>query len=261
MRETILPPDMHVHTNASWCAAREMSPWAIAGAAGTAGARIIGLADHLWLDPKRGTRPAAERLFRLRDEAFHCGSGASLRLGAEADCAPGLGVAGGETLRRLDFAVVSYHFADLRRGTRDWPTSPEKLAEIMVEGFRSVVEAPFVTIAGHPFFVPLRIMGRMPAVVTTRLSETFDRARRQAEPWLVLAARRGIALELNAKALGPLARRMLLPFFRDAAEIGCRFALSSDAHRLADIGETRALLSYADEIGVRKTSFLDVPGA
>ncbi len=260
MSARFLPPDLHVHTNASWCAGREMSPDAIARAGEISRIPAIGLADHLWLDPKRGTRPAPERLLRLREEIRKPDARKILLVGAEADCAPGIGAAGGKSLSKLDFAVVAYHFADLRRGLVPWPETPEALASMIVDGFRAVIEAPFVTVAGHPFFIPPRILARLPEGLLSNLDEAFEAARKRVGPLFELAARRGIALELNAKALGPVARRTLLPLFRAAAEQGCRFALSSDSHMLGDIGKTRLMLGYAEKIGLKESSFLE-PGA
>ena len=243
--------EFHLHTGISWCAAREMSPEAISAKAGAMGLARIGLADHLWLDPRRGSRPAVGWILRVREALRALPAGGPVMLvGAEADCAPGLGAAGGDALRDLDYVVAAYHFSDVRTGLAPWPSSPDELALRMLDGFRSLIDAPGVRIAGHPFFVPPRVWNRLPLSVQDNPDEAFARVVRGAGRLLALAAERGIAIELNAKALGPWSRAALLPIVRIARECGCRFALSSDAHRLDEIGRSRTLADWVSAAGI-----------
>ncbi|MEK7766353.1 MAG: hypothetical protein AAB368_08955, partial [bacterium] len=249
------------HTNASWCAAAEMSVAAVAVAAHAAGLARIGLSDHLWLDPRRGSRPAVTRILALRETLARLATPVDLALGAEADCAPGLGIAGGDGLAALDFVVAADHFSDLRQGAAPWPRTSEELAARLAEGLRAIMAAPATTHAGHPFYLPARVLRQMPwlfpgrvptglGLTPDRMAEVLRLALPLATPALELAARRGVRIELNAKALGPRSRPLLLPFFRRAREIGCAFACASDAHRLAEVGRHRALAGYAREIGL-----------
>jgi len=240
-----------VHTSISWCAASDMTPEAMTARAAREGLAAIGFADHLWLDRRRGSRPALDWILRLRDALARIPpAGPSRLVGAEADCAPGLGAAGGFELRRLDFVVAAYHFSDVRTGLASWPRTVEELALRMLDGFRSVLDAPAARIAGHPFFVPPSVYRRLPAPLQDRLGDAFAIVIRGAGRLLALAAERGIAIELNAKALGPRSRETMLPVIRAARECGCRFALSSDAHRLDEIGRTRELAGYIRMAGI-----------
>ena len=254
MRTEPLPgSDLHVHTNLSWCAGQDMSPDAIAEEARRSGLHTVGLADHLWLDRKRGCRPAVAHLGRRRRELTATGP-VRILFGAEADCAPRRGLAGGAETRELDFVIAAYHFTDVREGLTSWPRTPEELARIMLEGFRSATEAPAATVIGHPFYLPPAVFRRLPPDLQDALPDAVALVVRGAGDLLGVAARRGLALELNFKALGPVHRALLAPLFRRAAEAGLTFTVSSDAHRLADLGRTRLLKEYLGEIGVDQNS-------
>ncbi|MEK7474477.1 MAG: hypothetical protein AAB152_02480 [Candidatus Coatesbacteria bacterium] len=243
--------EFHIHTSISWCAAPDMTPEAMQAQATRAGLSVMGFADHLWLDPRRGSRPAVPWILRLREGLARLPAGGPRHLlGAEADCAPGLGAAGGDALRQLDFVVAAYHFADVRAGLVPWPRTVEELAARVLDGFRSLLDAPAARIAGHPFFIPPSVYRRLPEAVQERLGDVFAIVALGAGRFLPLAAERGIAIELNVKALGPWSREVMLPVLRTARECGCRFALSSDAHRLDEIGRTRGLAGYLRDAGI-----------
>lgn len=243
--------EFHVHTRASWCAERDSSVAAIRHAAHRRGLDGVVLSDHLWLDPRRPSRPSVERVLALRAEVDALPPGGPrIVLGAEADCAPGLGLAGGEATRALDVVIAAYHFSDVRLDRTPAPQTPEELAALLVGGFRSLVEAPGVAVAGHPFYLPPRVFHALPDALKSRLGDTLALVAREAPPWFAEARRRGIAVELNAKALGPWNRPLLRPLFALAREAGCRFVLSSDAHRLSDVGRSAELADYAAGLGI-----------
>jgi histidinol phosphatase-like PHP family hydrolase len=252
--------DFHVHTSISWCAAEEMTLEGIARTAGMEGLETVGLADHLWLDPRRGTRPALSRLLTLREKIADLRSPVRFLLGAEADCAPHRGVAGAGETDKLDFVIASYHFADVREGAVPRPSTPEELAALLIGGFRSVVSAPGILVAGHPFYIPPAVYRRLPPSLQERIGEAVGIVLREAGPVFEQAARRGIAVELNARALGPVHRRMLLPLFRLAVECGCAFTVSSDSHGLRDLGRTRELKSYMKSAGITSASLRTADG-
>jgi len=290
--------DFHVHSSLSWCAGAEMTAEAIAETAGKRGLSVIGLADHLWLDPRRESRPAIARLLGRREALADLGSQVRILLGAEADCAPGRGIAGGAGsaasgivgndsaggagsaasgivgndsaggagsaasgivgndsargpgLDKLDFVVAAYHFADVREGATPWPKTPEDLAEILLAGFSAVVRAPVARVAGHPFFIPPSVYRRFPPDLQKSSGAAMEIVARRAGELFRLASARGMAVELNVRALGPYYQRTLLPLFRTAAECGCGFVVSSDAHRLGELGRGGILEDYLSEAGV-----------
>ena len=258
--------DFHVHSSLSWCAGAEMTAEAIAETAGKRGLSVIGLADHLWLDPRRESRPAIARLLGRREALADLGSQVRILLGAEADCAPGRGIAGGAGsaasgivgndsargpgLDKLDFVVAAYHFADVREGATPWPKTPEDLAEILLAGFSAVVRAPVARVAGHPFFIPPSVYRRFPPDLQKSSGAAMEIVARRAGELFRLASARGMAVELNVRALGPYYQRTLLPLFRTAAECGCGFVVSSDAHRLGELGRGGILEDYLSGAGV-----------
>jgi histidinol phosphatase-like PHP family hydrolase len=231
---------------------------AIGQKAQEAGLAVIGISDHIWLDLERGSRPAIEHLLASRDEIDAYGGATRILLGAEADCAPGRGAAGGEGLRLLDYTVGSYHFAEVREHQAEPPETPEQLAIMLVEGFRSVVESPHINICGHPLHIPRRIYRAMPDSLFDLLPEAYRRAISAAKPHLVTAAGKGVIIEMNSHALFPKVREGMLPFFRLAREAGCRFAVTSDAHRPGEVGRGRAeTIEYAGRAGITDALLFD----
>jgi hypothetical protein len=126
----------------------------------------------------------------------------------------------------------------------------EELALRILDGFRSLLDAPAARIAGHPFFIPPSVYRRLPETLQDRLGDVFAIVVRGAGRLLPIAAGRKIAIELNVKALGPQSRKVMLPVLRTARECGCRFALSSDAHQLDEIGRTLGLAGYLRTAGI-----------
>ncbi len=242
-----------------------MTPAALAARATARGVSVIGLADHLWLtkprpgQPANTARPAPARILALRPllAALPAGS-PHILLGAEADCAPGMGIAGGDELAGFDYVVGAYHFSEIRAGWASWPRTPGELAHAMLDGFREIVMSPHVRVAGHPFFIPPRVYHRLPEALRERLGDAFGIIATAAPRLLQHAQRAGIAVELNAKALGRMHQPALLPFYRAAKDVGCRFVLSSDAHRLDDVGRSGILRDYARSAGIEDADFMDV---
>ncbi len=253
--------DLHVHTHRSYGVSAAMTPAAIADRAAAVGTLTVGLADHLWLDAARGCRPAVDHLRQREAELSGLRGPVRFLLGAEADCAPGRGAAGGAELSRLGFVICSYHFADVRLGDEAPPATAEGLARLLLGGFRSAVESGVATAAGHPFHVPRRVLAGLPDAVRGALDRVHEIISAEAPPLLAKAARRGVALELNAPALTPRVRPLLLPVFRAARERGCRFILSSDAHQPSELGYRASLFSYARELGLGAADLLPVPGS
>lgn len=250
--------DLHIHTYHSYCASADMTLKMIAQRAGDKGLVVAGISDHLWLDLERGCRPAVDHILetRLEIEALH--SPVLFLLGAEADCAPGRGAAGGDELRLLDYAVGSYHFADVRENQAPVPENPEQLGKMLADGFLSVVSVPHIKVAGHPLHIPRRIYRAMPDALFDVLPDAYRLAIGLVAPHLAIAASRGVAIEINSHALFPRIRGAMLPFFRLAREAGCRFAITSDAHRPGEIGRGRAeTMEYARLAGISSDDLLD----
>jgi len=260
-RDSLLRHDLHLHTTASWDASAEMTPRAVADRARTMGLEAAGFADHLWLTPKGKSRPSPAYLLRSRTRIPAEPSGPRLLLGVEADCAPAPGMAGGDDLKAFDFVIGSYHFADLRYGSVPRPSSPGEFTERLLAGLRSVLEAPRVDIVGHPFHMPWRALEHLPEALRDRIPEAVASALAQAGPLIDIAVGRGVALELNARALTPRARAGLSIFFREALHRGARFVISSDAHQLAEMDGVEGVADYARELGIRPSDLWTPPGS
>lgn len=247
------PPasDLHIHTFHSYCASKEMTLEAVEKEAVRAGLGVIGISDHIWLDLERGCRPAVAHILATGNEIESYGGKIRFLLGAEADCAPGRGAAGGNDLHSLDYVVGSYHFAEVREKQEPVPETPEQLATMLARGFQSAVEADHITIAGHPLHIPRRIYRAVPDTLFDLMPETYRLATVMSGPILETAAKRGVVIEVNSHALFPRVREGMLPFFQLAREAGCRFAVTSDAHRPGEVGRGRAeTLEYALRAGI-----------
>jgi histidinol phosphatase-like PHP family hydrolase len=260
-RDPLLRHDLHLHTTASWDAAAEMTPAAVVARARNAGLEAVGFADHLWLTPKGGSRPSPAYLLRSRTRIPAEPGGPRLLLGVEADCAPAPGMAGASDLKAFDFVIGSYHFADLRYGSVPRPSSPGEFTERLLAGLRSVLEAPRVDIVGHPFHMPWRALEHLPESLRARIPEAVAAALEQTGPLIDLAVERGIALELNARALTNRGRAGLSAFFREALRRGVRFVISSDSHQLAEMDGVRGVADYARDLGIRPSDLWTPPGS
>jgi len=249
--------DLHVHSYHSYCASPEMTLAAIAIKAVETGLATVGISDHIWLDLERGCRPAVAHILNTRKELEGLPTPVRFLLGAEADCTPGRGAAGGDELRLLDYAIGSYHFAEVRENEAPVPGTPEGLGLMLAEGFRAVVEAPHISVAGHPLHIPRRIYRAMNDRVRAGLPQVYRTAVEAASGHLRTAASRGVAIELNARALFPKVRPAMLPFFMSARRAGCRFSLTCDAHRPGEMDARGELAVYADGLGLSSADFLN----
>ena len=249
--------DLHVHTFHSYCASPQMTLEAIAKKAMETGLSVVGLADHFWLDRDRGCRPAVAHILLTRNELVSRQGPVRFLLGAESDCSPSRGAAGGEELSQLDYAVGSYHFAEVRENEAPMPLTADALGIMLAEGFRSIVEAPHIRVAGHPLHIPRRIYRAMNDSIRTNLAGVYRTAIDSALPHLKTAARRGVAIEMNVRALFPRIRPAMFSFYAAALKAGCQFSLTCDAHRPGEMDARVDLAAYADELGLSSSDFLN----
>jgi len=235
-----------------------MTPAAIQERAAESGIRCVGLSDHLWTDRKGRWRPSPSRLLGMRPGISRLPRIPRLLIGAEIDChcrpAPGRL----EETVGFDFLIVADHLADLKSGAFHLPTEPETMASRLMDGFRLAASHPRCRIVGHPFYLPAALLSRMSAARPGYAQNLYSSVAERAVELTAIAFARGIAVELNARALDLRLRSLLLPVFRAALSTGCRFTLGSDAHSLAEIGSTIRLKDYAEEIGVKSGELLTV---
>jgi len=193
--------DLHCHTDWSDGGASVLQ---MALAAQARGYSYIGITDH---SPRmtvvNGLGP--ERLVaqrRVIDEAQErLGADFTILQGIEVDILPdGTLDLPDEALAALDLVIASPHL-QLRM-------EPAQMTERMLRA----VEHPHVDVIGHP-------TGRRPG---SRAGATYD-----VEKVFSAAARAGVLLEMDCDP----ARMDLSPeLARQALDLGCRFALDSDAH-------------------------------
>ena len=193
--------DLHSHTAWSDGGATVLE---MALAAQARGYRYLGITDHSpvitvvnGLGPER---VAAQRRV-IAEAQERLGDGFTLLQGIEVDILPdGRLDLDDETLAGLDVVIASPHL-QLRM-------DPARMTERMLRA----VEHPHVDVIGHP-------TGRRPG---SRAGATYD-----FEKVFAAAARTGVLMEIDCDP----ARMDLSPeLARLALQLGCRFALDSDAH-------------------------------
>jgi DNA polymerase (family 10) len=197
--------DLHTHTDLTdgVAALGEM-----VAAAARLGYEYYAITDHapnLFLQ-----RMTSEKMLAQREQVRALGAGLELLHGTELNIGPDGTVDWDEDfLAGFDLCVASVH------SHFDQPRAE------MTRRFAAACENPRVNIIGHP---TARRIGRRPPV-DVDLGELFR-----------ACARTGTALEINASP-----QRLDLPsdHIRAARDAGVKFAIDSDAHSVADLGNLR----------------------
>jgi DNA polymerase (family 10) len=204
--------DLHSHTTES--DGRD-SLEAMAEAARAAGLAYLAVTDHSRAipSPARGTGMDEKRclahLRRIRELGRKLGAFALLA-GIEVDILPdGRLDMDDEVLAQLDVVVASLH------------SRLNMEAAEMTDRVLRAFENPHVHVWGHP--LARLILAREPVAL-------------DVERVLAAAVRRGIVLEINGQP-----DRLDLPdsWIRAARDMGARFAISSDAHSVRQLGNLR----------------------
>ena len=198
---------LHVHTR--WSDGEDtLEGMARAGAA--LGVRYLGIADHSQAARYAGGLGASELARQATELAAVNRKKLACRLlhGSEADILPDGRVDVPEA-SRLDFVVASVHSGFKMRG------------EEMTRRVLRALADPRVSVLGHP-------TGRL---LLKREAYSID-----LEPVFREAARRGVAIEINAHP-----ERLDLDWrhLRRARELGVRFVIGPDSHRAQDLTDFR----------------------
>jgi histidinol phosphatase-like PHP family hydrolase len=157
------------------------------------------------------------------------------------------------TSAALDFVLVPtthYHLPGVPRPA-SW--APGHVADHMLTMLEAVVTRPWLDSVAHPFAESEALIGDLRGIY-----DAMDRAR--LEDVLGLAARHGVALEVNASSLEaenmPHYAGVYAEIVRLAHGLGVRFTCGSDAHDHRDLGITPAAEAWIAAVGLTPDDFL-----
>lgn len=234
--------NLHVHSRVSLCAKEGMDLPAIIQAAQRAGIEIIGLADHID-EPGDSRREALVLANRSLLAAVE--SPVRVLVGTETTVVSvGRPAASEHTRQSLDFVSASVNHYHLPNVEHPAERTPSGYASHHLEMMRAAVECPYVDIIVHPFWHPIVTVPDQREVLAAYDREEMRRT-------LELMARRGVRMELNP---GHVARGP--DFFAEVVEmgrqVGLKFVVGTDAHRLQDIAYSEQGLTLLEQIGLQE---------
>jgi len=260
MAQRIIPAcDFHVHTFLSPCASPDpalSSPRAHAEAAAALGREAVCISDHFALPaewvPVWYANSGPEIIDRAVDAARGVENGVKLFVGCEAEMVTPDRVTIDESFaRRLDFVILAashLHFDEIGppRGS-----PPAMVASALSEFMEAAVSLPFIDAVAHPFLIPNEAAGEPAHYIGLLDADLFERVSH-------MAARNAIAFEINAAQVARREYRFLLRrFYLTAKRHGVKFVVGSDAHCVAEQARIAAAESYARELGLVRSDFLD----
>jgi len=265
----LLDYDSHVHTYYSPCAhgvdqATEpvASPQRYLRRAKELGLRAMVFTDHFVEDP---TLPGMVLFYKssgrailsnLRQELARLPApqGCQVFIGCETETLSTSWVGVSEaTARALDFVLVPTTHYHLPGVPKPASYAPRDVAAHMLMMLDAVVSKPWLDSVAHPFAESEFLIGDLRAIY-----EAMDKVR--LCDILGLAARNGVALEVNASSLAATELPNYPAVYREivflAKSLGVRFTFGSDAHNAAHLGMTPEAENWISESGLQPEDFL-----
>ena len=261
--------DSHVHTYYSPCAhgvdkaSRPVaSPERYLQRAGEIGLRALVFTDHFIEDPAlpgvvlfyKGSGEAILGNLRLELDRLPAVQGCDVFVGCETETMSTEWVGVGEAMaKELDFVLVPTTHYHLPGVPRPASYAPRDVARHMLVMLEAVARKPWLDSVAHPFAEIESLIGDLRAIY-----EAMDKAR--LRDVLGLAARNGVALEVNASCLTSPELPNYATVFREivslAKSLGVRFTFGSDAHGYANLGMTLEAETLITSSGLTPGDFL-----
>ncbi len=265
----MLDLDSHVHTYYSPCAqgvdqaGRPVaSPQRYLQRAGEIGLRALVFTDHFVEDPTlpgvvlfyKGSGKAMLRNLRLELDRLPAMQGCDVFVGCETETMSTEWVGVGEAMaKELDFVLVPTTHYHLPGVPQPASYAPGDVATHMLAMLEAVVHKPWLDSVAHPFAEVESLIGDLRAIY-----EAMNKAR--LRDILGLAARNGVALEVNASCLAAPELPNYAAVFREivslAKSLGVRFTFGSDAHNASNLGMTREAAAWITSSGLTPGDFL-----
>ncbi len=247
--------DLHMHTYISACCNDKENhrPGQILALAQEMGVKLIGFADHVWMNPEVTPsgwyRPQDERqISRLRQDLSVIQTGVRNLVGCEDDMlAQGQLSITQEFARGLDFVLLSgshLHMHDLVAQPRSY--AGRDLAEHLLAMFRAALTSGLATSIAHPL-LPCGHLESFDAAVETmsdgELADAFG-----------LAVEEGVALEVTTGFIpaesAQFSMETPIRFLSGARTAGCRFTFGTDAHAPMAQRRLPELAQLAENAGI-----------
>lgn len=239
--------DLHVHTHHSPCGQDEMVPGEILRTAAERGIAKLAITDHLY--PFTDLSAFDEIRSGFADAGSRMNGSIEVFFGCEVEImAPGRTAGSPELAERMDFVMAgATHFHN--RGITDLPEGMDdhETARYILRTFEYAAGLPWVDVIAHPFFVIPRVCsGEVVGLLTNS----------ELRPALELARDNDVALEISRRILHtPEQLQFSKRFYPLCKEVGLKFTVGSDAHRLEDVGNVRVLEPFINEMGLTEKDF------
>ncbi len=234
----MIPHDLHLHTNLSLCAKRDVTVADYARIAKDYGIPVIAITDHMWDAAIPGgftdfyKKQPYEHILASKPEIEAIKDGPRILFGCETDVDMH-GVVGisREVASQLDILLVPNSHTHMHGFTIPDETAADvvKHGAFMVKKFMQILESPvaeYITAIPHPFA----------AVACPKKDEVFNSiSDKDLIDCFVAARQAGIAMEINTSGYGKKEKQdfktwAFLRLFVLAREAGCTFTIGSDAH-------------------------------
>jgi histidinol phosphatase-like PHP family hydrolase len=232
--------DLHTHTYHSPCGQAEMLPGEIVRAAARKGIAWLAITDHFYEFTDRGIfdniRASVAPVLRSTQGA------PQVFFGCEAEVmAPGRTAGSQELADSLDFVMAATtHFQNT--GITELPDGDDEFRAFhYLRNFEYAVSLPWVDVIAHPFFV-------VPSVCSVEILDHLQDS--DLLPAIERAKENSVAMEISRRALWPGQTPFSLNFYKLCKQVGLKFTIGSDAHRLEDVGNVTILEPFLDELGI-----------
>lgn len=220
--------DFHVHTNHSDGIS---APIAMVEAADARGLEAVALTDH---GPELHVGTLREELPAMLQDIEIARSDASIPVlaGMEANIVDKNGRVDVDEdfAKKLDLFMVSIH-------TLENLIDPSEVAREYLSRVTKAIENRKIDVLGHPFFYHQNLLPHI--------------SRDDVEEFVKLAAKRGVAMEVNVKYSAPEDDFLAL-----CIREGVKFSIGSDAHRPPEVGRIDWALATLRKVGAKREDMI-----
>jgi histidinol phosphatase-like PHP family hydrolase len=236
-----LTHNLHVHSVVSNCAKREMLIPEIAREAERCGLETVAIVDHIDVpeDPAREALVASNsRIIEELDTPVRLLAGTETTV-----VAPGRPAVSERTRRGLDIVLLALNHYHLSNVEHPAERSPRAYADHHLLMIRAAAPLPYVDVIVHPF-----LHAKIRGLDQREVLDAYDpHALRDA---LAAMADHGVRLEISPGHI------LTAPdFFREVVgmgrQVGLRFTIGTDAHRLADLCYAHGVVPLLESIGLK----------
>lgn len=207
----------------------------------------LAFTDHLY----QFTDPADLDETRMAVDEYQLLTGNNIEVfyACEAEfMGPGRTAGSPELAEQLDFVMAgTTHFQN--KGITEFPEGLDDFekAHYVLKTFEFAVSQPWVDVIAHPFFV-------VPNALTAGAVEVLDNF--ELRPALEIARENEIAMEISRRIYHtPEQTIFAARFYALCKEIGLKFTIGSDAHRLEDIANIRQLKPFIKAMELSEEDF------